>query len=100
MTPNQLFASAYAAMKEELRTELLDELRAELGAKPDRTLDIRQAAEHLGLSENLLREMCRKKRIKHIPAGAESSRRPHYLFRLSSLDAWQREQEDANYRSS
>ena len=57
------------------------------------TIRIKEAAEYLGLSEYLVRKMCKTKQLPHIKAGGI------YLFRKSSLDEWMKRQEDSNLES-
>ena len=54
------------------------------------TIRIKEAAQYLGLSEYLVRKMCKAKQLPHIKAGGI------YLFRESSLDEWMNQQESKN----
>lgn len=54
------------------------------------TLTAREAAEYLGISYWLLLEMCKRKEIPHIRAGAR------VLLRTESLDRWLTSQEAAS----
>jgi excisionase family DNA binding protein len=98
MPPEKAFAAIIDQLREQLKTELLEELRAELGAAPDRTLTFTEACEYLHMSDYTLRRLCREKRIPHRVYGAEGSKNPRYLFSARRLDQWIREQEEANYR--
>jgi len=98
MTPEKAFAAIINQLREQLKTELLEELRAELGAAPDRTLTFAEACEYLHMSEYTLRQLIRQKRIPHRMYGAEGSKNPRYLFSARRLDHWIREQEEMNYR--
>jgi excisionase family DNA binding protein len=86
MTPEKAFAT------------ILKELRAELGAVPDRTLTFAEACEYLRMSEYTLRQLIRQKRIPHRVYGAEGSKNPRYLFSSRRLDQWIREEEERNYQ--
>jgi excisionase family DNA binding protein len=97
-TPEKAFATIIADLKEQLKTELLNELRSELNVTPDRTLTFAEACEYLHMSDYTLRRLCREKRIPHRVYGAEGSKNPRYLFSSRRLDQWIREQEEANYR--
>ncbi|GIP57877.1 helix-turn-helix domain-containing protein [Paenibacillus woosongensis] len=54
----------------------------------DRTLDVREAAELLGVSEKLIYRMCQEGSIPHERFGISGSRKPAIKFRLSDLEAW------------
>lgn len=98
MTPEKAFAAIIADLKAQLKVEILDELRAEIGLAPDRTLTFTEACEYLHMSDYTLRQLVRAKRIPHRVYGADGSKNPRYLFSSRRLDQWVREQEDANYR--
>jgi DNA binding domain, excisionase family len=98
MTPEKAFAAFIDQLREQLKKELLEELRAELGVAPDRTLTFAEACEYLHMSDYTLRQLIRQKRIPHRVYGAEGSKNPRYLFSARRLDQWIREQEEANYR--
>lgn len=98
MSPEKAFAAIIADLKEQLKTEILKELRAELGATPDRTLTFAEACEYLHMSEYTLRQLIRAKRIPHRVYGADGSKNPRYLFSSRRLDQWIREQEESNYQ--
>lgn len=93
-----IFTQVFAELREQLKAELLDELRSELNIAPDRTLTFSEACDYLHMSEYTLRRLCREKRIPHRVYGSEGSKNPRYLFSTARLDAWIREQEEANYR--
>jgi len=97
-TPEKAFAAIIADLKEQLKTELLNELRSELNVTPDRTLTFAEACEYLHMSEYTLRQLIRQKRIPHRMYGAEGSKNPRYLFSQRRLDQWIWEQEERNYR--
>lgn len=93
-----LFAQVITKLRKELKEEILEELRAELNIKPDRTLTFSEACEYLHMSEYTLRRLCREKKIPHRVYGAEGSKNPRYLFSTARLDRWIREQEEQNYQ--
>lgn len=64
--------------------------------KPDRVLDVKEAAEQLGVSTKLIYQLCAEKVLPHIQAGSLNSSKPRILFRQSTLDRWLREQEAAS----
>lgn len=70
--------------------------RMEQMAVPDRVLDVKEAAEQLGVSTKLIYQLCAEKVLPHIQAGGLNSNRPRILFRQSTLDRWMREQEEAS----
>jgi len=98
MTLEKAFAAIIDQLREQLKTELLEELRAELGAAPDRTLTFSEACEYLHMSDYTLRQLIRQKRIPHRVYGYEGSKNPRYLFSQRRLDQWIWEQEERNYR--
>lgn len=64
--------------------------------KPDRVLDVKEAAEQLGVSTKLIYQLCAEKVLPHIQAGSLNSSKPRILFRQSTLERWLREQEAAS----
>jgi excisionase family DNA binding protein len=98
MSPESAFAAIINQLHAQLKSELLEELRAELGAAPDRTLTFAEACKYLHMSEYTLRQLIRNKRIPHRVYGAAGSKNPRYLFSKSRLDQWIREQEEINYQ--
>lgn len=70
---------------------------AKLSGQTDETLDVTQAALHLGISEKLVYRLCQQKQIPHERYGVQGSRRPVIKFRLNDLEAWRAEQRAANY---
>ncbi|WP_258394741.1 helix-turn-helix domain-containing protein [Paenibacillus sp. MDMC362] len=57
------------------------------------TLTAEQAAEYIGVSKPLLYTMVNEGQISCIQAGSLNSQKPHYKFRLSTLDKWMDESE-------
>lgn len=72
-------------------------IRESLSGKTDKTLDVPEAAIHLGVSEKLIYRLCQEKSIPHERYGIAGSRRPTIKFRLNDLEAWRAEQRAANY---
>lgn len=72
--------------------------RLEQAQKPDRVMDVKEAAQHMGLSEKLIYQMCSEGALPHIRAGGLHSTKPRILFRQSTLDRWLREQEEASVK--
>lgn len=64
----------------------------------NRTLDVREAAEILGVSEKLIYRMCQEGSIPHERFGITGSKKPAIKFRLSELETWRAEQRAANYK--
>nr|WP_145402985.1 helix-turn-helix domain-containing protein [Paenibacillus xylanexedens] len=58
----------------------------------DRSLNIADASNYLGVSDKTLYLMCKKKQIPHRRFGSK------IVFSLASLDAWGREQDKLNYQ--
>lgn len=98
MTPEKAFAAIIDQLREQLKVELLEELRVEMNVAPDQTLSFSEACEYLHMSNYTLRRLCREKKIPHRTYGYEGSKNPRYLFSSRRLDQWVREQEEANYR--
>lgn len=67
-------------------------ITALLPAHVDRTLDVREAAKHIGISEKLIYSLCKTNDIPHERYGVSGSRRPTIKIRLSDLEAWRAEQ--------
>lgn len=65
---------------------------------PDRVLNVKEAAEYLGISDKLIYQLCAEKVLPHIQAGGLSSTKPRILFRQSTLDRWLQEQEEASVK--
>ncbi|ARF67260.1 DNA-binding protein [Paenibacillus larvae subsp. pulvifaciens] len=89
-------ADMVAAQVAEAEKRILERL----SVAEDKTLTFNEACEHLQISEHILRQLCREKRIPHRVIGSEGSRKPKYLFSSVSLDRWVREQEERNYKRS
>ncbi|ELK38989.1 hypothetical protein D478_26744, partial [Brevibacillus agri BAB-2500] len=98
MTIESMIVQAVAALRKQIKEELLEELRSEIAISPDRTISFAQACEYLQMSEYTLRRLCREKRIPHRTYGADGSKNPRYWFSTASLDRWIREQEELNYQ--
>lgn len=64
--------------------------------KPDRVMDVKEAAQYLGISDKLIYQLCAEKVLPHVKAGGLNSNKPRILFRQSTLDRWLREQEEAS----
>ncbi|WP_254438275.1 AlpA family transcriptional regulator [Paenibacillus sp. DCT19] len=73
-------------------------LREEFSGLIDKTLDVVEAAKHIGVSEKLIYRMCQEGRIPHERYGVVGSRRPAIKLRLADLEAWRAEQRLANYK--
>ncbi|MGG1518725.1 helix-turn-helix domain-containing protein [Paenibacillus oryzisoli] len=73
-------------------------IRENLSAGTDRTLDVPEAAAHLGVSEKLIYRMCQERRIPHERYGMPGSRRPTIKLRLNDLEKWRADQRALNYR--
>lgn len=65
-------------------------------SRPDRTMDVDEAAKFLGIDAKTVYRLCTEKRLPHIRLGQLNSKRPRILFRQSTLDRWMREQEEAS----
>lgn len=88
-----------------IRSLVADEVRAaeqrireSLGIQLSKTLDVSEAAEHIGISEKLIYRLCQEGRIPHERYGISGSRRPVIKLRIDDLEAWRAEQREANYR--
>lgn len=91
MNSNDLLDEISRRVLTNLQPYITDILSNQMSISQDRTLDIPQAAEHLGISDKTLYTMCKQKKIPHRRLGSRIT------FSLSSLDAWGREQERINY---
>ncbi|WP_167483529.1 helix-turn-helix domain-containing protein [Paenibacillus xylanexedens] len=94
MDSNDLLDEISRRVLTNLQPHITDILSNHMNKSQDRTLDIRQAAEHLCISDKTLYTMCKQKKIPHRRLGSRIT------FSLSSLEAWGREQERINYRPS
>ncbi|CAJ1315960.1 helix-turn-helix domain-containing protein [Paenibacillus nuruki] len=63
----------------------------------NKSMDINETAEYLGISKELLYKMCAQKLIPHTRLGDENSKKARIIFRYSSIEAWRDEQEKNNY---
>lgn len=63
----------------------------------NKSMDINETAEYLGISKELLYKMCAQKLIPHTRLGDENSKKARIIFRSSSLETWRDEQEKNNY---
>lgn len=92
------FEKLFAALVEEAAAAAEKRVmeRLEQMTVPDRVLDVKEAAQHMGLDEKTLYRLCQEKRLPHIRAGQTNSKRPRILLRQSTLDRWLREQEEAS----
>ncbi|RJX41037.1 DNA-binding protein [Paenibacillus pinisoli] len=77
----------------EAERRILEQIRLQ----PDKTMDIRETTEHLGVSEKLLYRLCQAKSIPHERYGVSGSKRPTIKFRLSDLEKWRSKQRSLNY---
>lgn len=87
-----------------IRTMIAEEVAAaekrileQLSGQTDKTLDVPEAALHLGISEKLVYRLCQQKQIPHERYGIQGSRRPVIKFRLNDLETWRAEQRAENY---
>ncbi|MDT0123925.1 helix-turn-helix domain-containing protein [Paenibacillus sp. RRE4] len=92
------FDSAIRTIVSEQVTEFENRLRAEFAGLIDKTLDVSEAATHIGVSEKLIYRMCQEGSIPHERYGVTGSKRPAIKLRLSDLEAWRAEQRAANYK--
>lgn len=96
------FENLFAALVEEVAALAEKRVLEKLGimAGPDRTLDVDEAADYLGVDSKTIYQLCTEKRLPHIRLGRLNSKRPRVLFRQSTLDRWLREQENASIQRS
>jgi len=80
-----------------LMPKILEQLISKIDVIQDRTLDVIEASEHIGISKELLYRMCAAKQIPHVRIGVEGTRKPKLLFSTRTLTIWKREQEQLNY---
>lgn len=83
---------------EKILPGIIDQIISHLPSSQERTMDVLEAAEHIGISKELLYRMSAASQIPHIRIGVEGTRKPKLLFSSLSLDNWKREQERENYR--
>lgn len=75
-------------------------IMAQLPSQFDRTLDVHEAATHIGISEKLIYRLCKEGSIPHERYGVLGSRKPTIKLRLSDLEEWRSEQRMANIRKT
>lgn len=93
---DRLFAEIVEQAAEKAAKMVLEQLEG--SQKPDRVLDVKEAAEQLGVSSKLVYQLCAEKVLPHIQAGGLNSSKPRILFRQSTLERWLKEQEVASVR--
>lgn len=86
---------------EYLKEEILNQLRTEISTSKDffahnKRLTVPEAAQHLGMSEDTVRVLCREKKLPHYRAGGSNSTKAKILFRVETLDKWMDQQEKEN----
>lgn len=92
-----------SSIEEIIRSIVADEvaaaekrIRSELSEFADRTMDVVEAAAHIGISEKLVYRLCQERTIPHERYGVTGSRKPTIKFRLADLEAWRAEQRAIN----
>ncbi|WP_411553302.1 helix-turn-helix domain-containing protein [Paenibacillus lautus] len=65
---------------------------AQLPMQFDQTLDVHEAASHIGISEKLVYRLCQEGSLPHERFGVSGSRKPTIKIRLSDLENWRAEQ--------
>lgn len=69
---------------------------AQLPSQFDRTLDVHEAATHIGISEKLIYRLCKEGSLPHERYGVSGSRKPTIKIRLTDLENWRAEQKISN----
>lgn len=93
-TLEKLFAILVKEAAEKAAKMVLEQLEG--SQKPDRVMDVKEAAQYLGISDKLIYQLCAEKVLPHVKAGGLNSNKPRILFQQSTLDRWLREQEEAS----
>ncbi|MNC08860.1 Helix-turn-helix domain protein [compost metagenome] len=77
--------------------DVIDAIRSSSTFKEDRTLELDEAADYIGVSKATLYRLCNEKSIPHFRLGSKGTRRPRISFSSNSLDEWKKENEKSNY---
>ncbi len=87
---------------EEIKQRLIQELQPVINGMVEEmyqtrisraTLTAEEAADYIGVSKPMLYTMVNEGQISCISVGSLNSQKPHYKFRLSTLDKWMDERE-------
>lgn len=73
---------------EKLMPKLLERLEPALSKKPDRWLNVNEAAEYMKCSPDLIYIMVREGTLRATRLGQLRSRKPTLRFKQSDLDTW------------
>ena len=90
-----VFMELIRNMRAEVKNEVLNELQQEY---TDRTFNVQEAADYLGVSKQTIYMMCNEKQLKHITVGSLRSKKPVIIFRKSTLDAFLRDKEEESIK--
>lgn len=93
MTADKAFAAMIEAMKQEIKQQVIEELRDESALVEDRRLTIEEAAEYLRVSKETLYRLCKEKQIEHVSIGVIGSKKPRIIFSALKLKAWLKQKE-------
>lgn len=92
-----MFEELVRAASIEAEKRVLERIGNLVDTEPDSTWYINEAADFLGISSEMLRRMCSQKRVPHMRAGSENSRKSRLIFSSRTLREYRREQEQKNY---
>lgn len=97
MTPDKVFASMIASLRDQIKAEILEELKL-TETQRDERLTVEEAVEYLRVSKETIYRLCKEKQIPHISLGVHGSKKPRILFSRFSLDSWIRNKEAESLR--
>ncbi|EHB65232.1 helix-turn-helix domain-containing protein [Paenibacillus lactis] len=86
----EVIAEEVAAVEQRIMTLLPSQF--------DRTLDVHEAASHIGVSDKLIYRLCKEGSLPHERYGVAGSRKPTIKIRMSDLEEWRSKQRVANSR--
>lgn len=82
---------------DKLLPKVLSKLAAENEMSFDKRMDAQQVADYIGISRELIYQLCSEGSIPHLRLGSEGARKKRILFSKSSIDEWIKKQESINY---
>lgn len=85
-------------LAEKLLPEIIERLALDLPETKNVTMDIKEAAEYIGISKELLYQLCSEGSIPHLKLGSNGTRKKRILFSSKNIDIWRREQEFLSLR--
>jgi len=90
----ELIAERVAA---KLLPEVMERISSIPPQKPDVTMDATEAAAYIGISKELLYQMCSEGSIPHLRLGSDGTKKKRIIFSSNTIDNWRKEQEQLNF---